>query len=338
MSKTKYRDTDFLYATGRVRALESKLLTKNDILKMIDARDAEAAYRVPEEKDLGYGFPAEEYEKALNAELHECYDLVDNIVGNDNDFMKVFRYKYDGHNFKTLIKEQMTDRPAPEDMFSDLGNASVEDLRAMLAAEKIDSDKVNETVGEAAIEAKKVLAETGDAQRVDIIIDKAVLVAMANKADRNGYTILVDIVKSMIDIANIRMIVRASRMNKDLGFVRHILSGAGYIPRDTFEKAFSDGMDAITELISKTIYGKHFEPALEQLRNGEPLTQFEKLCDDYNKKKLVDVKLVAFGIEPVVSYVFAKEAEVMAIRIIMASKYANVPAEDIYKRVREVIA
>ena len=42
----RYKDTDYLHAAARVAYLENQLITKNDLLKAIDAESAKDAYRL----------------------------------------------------------------------------------------------------------------------------------------------------------------------------------------------------------------------------------------------------------------------------------------------------
>ena len=49
-------------------------------------------------------------------------------------------------------------------------------------------------------------------------------------------------------------------------------------------------------------------------------------------------RFVPFGIEPVLSYLVAKENEAQAIRIVMASKIAGIAPEKITERLRETYA
>ena len=73
MAKTHYRDTDYLHATARVRAMENSMVTGRDFRKMIDAKSAEEAYKVLTDAAICQGVPLADYEQALGRNLQEAY-------------------------------------------------------------------------------------------------------------------------------------------------------------------------------------------------------------------------------------------------------------------------
>lgn len=49
-----------------------------------------------------------------------------------------------------------------------------------------------------------------------------------------------------------------------------------------------------------------------------------------------DAKIIPFGVEPVIAYIYAKETEIKIIRIIMVGKLNNIAAEVIRERLRDI--
>ncbi len=329
----KYRDTDYLHATARVRAMENSMLSGKDLRKMIDAKCAEEAYKVLADA-VGQGYALANYEQALNHNLKEAYRLVETIAPNPV-IVSIFRYKYDGHNLKTLIKAKKTaaDRT---DILSDLGNVSAETVAAELNAERFE--KVNPILGAAALEALEALAKSGDPQQVDLHMDKAVLEAMYQAATEFDNAFLTRFVAAQIDIANLRTAVRMLRMGKEVFALNRIMVEGGSINLSRISEAYLKGAEELTSLIAASDYGKYLEPAFAALRGKGSLTLFEKLCDNYLVSLLGNVKTVPFGVEPLIAYLFAKEAETKAARIVMASKLANVSAQQITERLRDTYA
>ena len=68
---------------------------------------------------------------------------------------------------------------------------------------------------------------------------------------------------------------------------------------------------------------------------GGPLTQFEKDCDDAVLDEVRRAQCVAFGEAPVIAYLAAKEAEILAIRIILTGRLADLAPDIIRERLRE---
>lgn len=62
----------------------------------------------------------------------------------------------------------------------------------------------------------------------------------------------------------------------------------------------------------------------------------EKLIDNYIMNMMRDAKIIPFGVEPVIAYIYAKETEIKIIRIIMVGKLNNIAAEVIRERLRDI--
>lgn len=329
----KLKDTDFLTASARIRALERSMVTGRDLRKMLDASSMEEAYKIAADLDLGAAYSYRDYELALRDSLADAYRLVSKIT-DQNPVFDVLRLKYDGHNIKTIIKSKATGAD-PSPLLTELGTLPPEALQAEFAD---GFTTLEPTLAAAAAEATDRLARTGDPQAVDILIDRAVLSAMREKATQFGVRYLTDYVRAQIDISNIRALVRLKRIGKEIDTLQKILVEGGEIPLQRLYEVFPRGYDELFSLLAATPYGRYLEPALEGLRQDKPLTQFERLCDDYTLQLMQRYRLVPFGIEPLITYILAKEIEIQDIRIVLASKLAGVPTEQILERLRQTYA
>ena len=329
-----YRDTDYLQATARVRAMEGFMVDGRGFTKMIDAKNAEEAFKVLSDAQIATGYDLPDYEKAFNHNLKETYDLVAS-VSPIPQLVDIFRYKYDGHNLKTAIKARRV-KADYSNIFSELGNVPSQSIMEQLDAKEFKNlPKILATAG---IEAQEQMAKNGDPQATDIIIDKAVLGAMYEKAKEIDNTFLLAFINAQVDIANIRAMVRLKRMKKDLATFKTILVDGGTIAMDKFHEAYLRGYDEMIELIAMSNYGTVLQPSFEQLKLEKSLSLFEKLCDNYAITLLSNVKFIPFGIEPLIAYIYGKECETKAARIVLASKIAGVPATQITERLRDVYA
>lgn len=332
--KVKFKDTDFLHATARIKVLETRLLTSRDLRRMAEASNVEESYKIVNDAGIGTQIPLKDYELALRESLLESYELIDQIAGY-RDLFRLFRYSYDGLNLKAVIKAQAMDA-GPRQAMTELGNLTPEVLLERFHAKKLEG--IHPIIARGALEAEESLAKSGDPQTVDVIIDKAVLEAMREKAGEYDSPFLQRLIRTRIDIANIRCLVRSKRMGKESAFFRKLLVEGGDIPLSKLIEAFPKGMEQVTEMLYTTRYGSFLEPSFEKLRTGGPLTVFEKLCDSYLVEDLDGARRIPFGIEPVLAYLCAKESEVQAVRIVLASKLAGVAPEEIMERLRQTYA
>lgn len=330
----KFKDTDFLHASSRIKSLEKKLITKRQLGQMADANTIDEAYKIVLDAGIGAGLPPEEYEQALRRSLLETYELLGTVTGVPEVF-HIFRYEYDGLNLKILVKsEALGLDPIPR--MTALGTISPAALQEQFKVKKLEGVPGEMAAG--TLEASETLARTGDPQAVDILIDKAVLAAMDSAAKGYDNRFLHRLVECKIDISNIRCMVRIKRMDKDTDFFRRVLAPGGAIDADAMADAYAKGMDQVVALIESSAYGPTLEPALSELRKGGSLSLFEKLCDNYLIGLTDGARLVPFGIEPMISYLYAKESEIKAARIVLASRMAGVAPELIKERLRETYA
>ncbi len=331
---TKFKDTDYLYATARLRCLENQMLGSRELQKMIDARTMEEAFKVLGEAGIGLNHSPEDYEQGLTESLKESYRLVEQL-SPQKGIAELFRYRYDGHNLKAIIKSRLVEG-GYDQICVDLGNLPPQELAGLL--ERGDMDGLHPLIGRAALEAQEALAKTSDPQLVDIIIDRGVLEAMGRRAAEYDSEFLNRLVTAQIDIANIRAAVRLQRMGKDAFFLRRVLAEGGRVETSRLIEAFGRGLDEILALLASSDYHTALEPAYDALRAGGGLTAFERLCDNCILGLLAKSKLIAFGIEPLISYLYGKESEIKAARIVLASKAAGVSAQQITERLRDAYA
>ena len=329
-----YRDTDYLHATARVRALENGMVTRRDFQKMIDAKTAEEAYKVLSDAPICHGVPMEGYEAALEQNLLDAYQLLDRIAPGSG-LTQLFRCQYDGHNLKTAIKARRATGDV-SGVYSGLGNLPAKEITAQLESGRLTG--IPTPLAQAALEASEALAKTGDPQAVDILLDRGILASMAQQAEKIPSPFLQKYVAAQIDIANIRAAVRLGRMGKNAFFLGKVLAPGGRIPLSAITEAYTKGTDAILAVVSSSPYEKALEPAFDSIRTGGSLSLFEKLCDNALVEVLDVVRRIPFGIEPLLAYLAAKEGETKAARIVMASKLAGVPSQQITERLRETYA
>lgn len=334
----RIKDVDYLYATARLRALEREMLSARDFQKMVDSATLEESYKTANDVSLHSSLPAARYEQAISDMLSRTWALVEELTGK-SPALEVFRLKYDGHNLKAIIKSQaLGSDPLP--ILSPLGTISPETLLAAWREREQKPDLLPRFLRAAALEASETLAKTGDPQKVDVLIDRAVLEGMLQLAEEIDFDFLTDIVRTYIDIENLRTAVRLKRIGRDVGMFKQLAVKGGKQPLDRLYAAYpAEGFSEMKDALFVTEYYSHFAPLLEGLSDShKPLTEFERGADNYQILLLRRSRLVSFGFEPVLSYLLAKENEGKQIRIVLASKAAGVEREKISERLRETYA
>jgi V/A-type H+-transporting ATPase subunit C len=103
-----------------------------------------------------------------------------------------------------------------------------------------------------------------------------------------------------------------------------------------FNENFDESLETLIDKLAYKDYSKVVEEGISSYMKTKSLTKFEKLSDDFMFELAKKGKYVAFGIEPLVGYLMAKENEVKIIRMIMVGKINEIPNELIRERLRDV--
>lgn len=328
---SKIKDTDYLAVSARVRALEKHLLTRERMERMIEAKDSAEAAKVLTE--CGYGELGEVTAANLEALLAKAQGETLADLGaalHNSALVDVFRIKYDYHNAKVLIKAEATGN-APEQLLLGAGRYAP----AALAEDyhKDDLRACSETFQAALAEAKGLLAANEDPQLCDFVLDRACYAELTEAAARSGSDFVRGYVRLLIDSANLRAAVRAARLGQGSDFLKKVLLPGGDVPPETVLRFKADELARVygnTPLAQAAELG-----AAVSAPGSGPLTAFERACDDAVTGYVRLARRVPFGEQPVVGYLYAREAELTAIRTILSGRMAGLSGDVIRQRLRE---
>ena len=328
-----FRDTDFISATARVRALENRIIGEKALRRLAQASGPEELFRTLASLGFGgEGLSALTFEEALSRELQAAFDEVERMVGCEQ-FGRLFRLKYDAHNLKVFLKAGRLPGYPVQKALSPLSRLGAKEMEEELAEGYFQ--KIYPPMGGAALRAREQLYQTGDPQVVDLILERAWLEGIAQLVREFESPFLRQLITAQIDIANIRIFVRAKRTGRGQEFLRGCLAEDGSIRRGVFLAAANSTFDAFFHALEHREYEAWLAPYFEDITAGRSLSGFEKACDNYLIHLIREAKFTAFGIQPLAAYLLAKEAENKAIRTVVASKLAGIPAQEILGRLRD---
>lgn len=326
--RKKNKDTEYLFLSARIRALERTLLTHQQLERMVDAGDVGEAVRVLTE--LGWESFDPQSATELNAVLLRRREQVFRELGQfmpDHAVLDVFKLKYDYHNVKTVLKSH----GEAENLLVDAGRIPAQELLQKYR-ERGKWDFLPGAMNVAAEDAARILAETGDPQLADFRLDRTCCQEMLALAEETKCAYLVDYVRATVDAANLRSLVRTLRLHKDAAFLRQILLPGGTVSPETIASKGVGG--GVAELFRTTAL-RDAAAAGETALSGGSLTEFEKLCDDAVLRQAGKARRIPFGVEVAIGYVAARESELTAVRMVLSGLAAGIPADTIRERLRE---
>ncbi len=326
---------DFTFQVAQIRAIESRLLTQDQVNRMLAAPDASSSLRILNDLDwsefLGEAKKPEEFEEVISAGLLEVKNQINNMAERKNDFDFIWLF-FDLQNTKLLLKAFLKNDQLEDirTFLSPLGSIHETKLEQIIFKElenKTEEEKKLIWITKAIKKAKKDFQENNDPEKIEIILYQAFCPKILQEAKKTGSQLMKEFFARMIDIENIKTFLR----KKDL------------INLKDSQNLFIQGGELKTELFSKvkTIKGylkklpnsKIKELLQDELKNEEKISylSLEKALDEYLFDILRPSKLEPFKADAIFAYFWTKNRNAEIIRAIMVGKLNHIPDEEIRK-------
>lgn len=325
----RIKDTDYLYLSTKIRAMETHLLAGERMERMLEAATVEDAAKVLAE----CGYPelstvtVDTVDEVLAQAREQLFAELSGLAPNEA-MLDVFKVKYDYHNVKSLLKSEALGLD-PARLLVDTGRVPPAMLEEVV--QKSEFRDLPKVMADAIIQSREVLGATKDPQRSDLVLDKAYFKEIETLAEDAGSEFLKGYVRMLVDAANLRSAVRVLRMGRDADYLAKVLFHGGSVSPARVLKA-ADG-----EALETVYFATPFEAAAaagQVAVQGDGLTRFEKACDDAVNAYMQKAKYVSFGEQPLLGYLSAKDNEFTAVRIILTGRLADLPADVIRERLR----
>ena len=274
-------DDKYLYAVTRIRALETKLLDKAKIERMVDTKNAEEVVRVLAETEyaslVSEMSSALDYETLLLKELERTYEFLREIAPSKG-IAQLFLIKYDIHNLKVLLKSSMLGEENDE-LLINIGSIPVNKLKEMVKEKNFnDFDPI---IADALKNILDNAAVAPDPQLIDLVLDKSQYEIMYNLAKQSKSSFLMDFVSAQIDMINIRSFLRIRIMGFGRDYLTKVIFPNGKLGLDFYSRNFDEPIEAIAEKLWATDYYKVIQEGLESFAKTKSFTKLERLIDDY---------------------------------------------------------
>ncbi|WP_416334742.1 V-type ATPase subunit [Anaerococcus sp. DFU013_CI05] len=340
------------------RIRENNLLTSNDLERLNDYNSVEDVLNALSDSSYRDAIQnlnrPEEYEKILDEELKNSYDLIENTAGDDN-ILQYFRERYNFHNLKVLVREIAQDE-SYANLYNDIGNIDLAYIKRHLSSDNIEvgflegleiegyepfnkSVNENDTYVEYGKKALAKFRETNNPKDIDITLDKAYYEKLLIDAKEIDLEELTKYTKERIDLINIKTLLRIKAQGNEASDLSEALIDGGYIePERLVELAPADINHIVVKLSNENI-NKYIVRALDDEKTlDQNLLDLEKAIDDHQMDYSRLAKSMTYGPEVLMNYIISKEAEIKNLRIILVSKLNSLPKEFTLERLRETYA
>lgn len=325
-------NTIFAQSVARIRFLETKLLGESKVQSLTEARDFQDCIRMLQDSSYVEYINSPSYEEGLKKALEDFYaDMYK--TSPMREVVDILAVKYDAHNIKALIKCKLSGNDA-SGMLINAGSIPSEKMEFMIKEENFrDMPKTLRPYIESALAVYK---DKRDPQAIDISLDLGLYMYMKEIAESSKLAYLMDVVKIMIDIANIKSFIRIKLQDRGREFLKKVYIPGGQLDFDIYGNNLNDSIENFPGKVYHTDYYRWVKPGIDEFVKGNNLGAIEKYGDNYIIGRLWGAKLISFGPEPLVAYMLAKENEIRALRIILTGKKNNVHPDNIRERLRDL--
>lgn len=325
----------FTQVIPRLRVMETRLLDRAKIDRMIDSNSPEEALKVLQETEYSALMSnvkrPEDYEVLLSGELKRVYKLLYDI-SPVKSIIDVMSLRYDYHNIKVMLKGKILDKDF-SGMVVPVGTVETSKIKYA-----IDNDYYRDLtpiMRKAIEEAMEDFNSTKDPQRLDIILDRFMFEHMLSINKHIEDKFLDKYLKYYIDLTNIKTLLRVKKQNKSRDFLNSVIIDGGYIDRDRLNAFLNDSVENIPGKLAHTDYSEVLRIGIEAYVKTGSINLLEKQSENFIMDYMKKAKYISFGIEPLIAYIYAKENEIKIIRIIMVGKLNNIAGEVIRERLRD---
>ena len=322
----------YTYPNARVRARTGRLFTEKEFSEIVESQNIEEVKNylrsVPDYAKYIDQYPLE---KALDTQLAESYDLIARITpDNSKEVFQFLLKKWDIRNLKSIViaKEAGLSTEETLNLIVPFG-ALTDKLDSLIEADTV-TEVLNALEG---TEYPKILEdaipiynETGLLLPLEASLDKYLLKnllrASATPEDDNT-SLLHNYIGTMVDVANIKIIIRAKADDLKYEDIEAYMISDGYQIREWKLKELMEAEDVagVVNGLEGTDYAPMLSDAMSDYTETNSMASFENALDNHVAKTAKTISLKnQFGIGPMIGFLNRKESEIKNLKIIARGK------------------
>jgi V/A-type H+-transporting ATPase subunit C len=326
-------DTRYAYAVARVRGMETRLLDRQWIERLLaetaqgtlkalsDSAYADAVADVGRPEDLERGL-----ERALAETLRTVAE-----ISPEPELIDLFRIRWDFRNLKSLLKASVQNLSGADiGVVRDVGTVDAGFLEK--AVREKDYTMVPAFLAEPARQAEEAYRSVGELSVIDEVLDAALWTHTLAVARGHGDSFLGDFFAAEIDLANIKTFVRMKDAGKELEDLSRALIPGGTVDLPFFEAMLGEPLDAFARGIEYGRYGSLSSIFRDWSRDKAHLLELG--CDNLLLRLTEPGKTIAYGIEPLVAFILLRRIEIKLVRAAVIAKLDGLERSEIEGRLR----
>lgn len=308
-------DWRYAYATGKVRVLETQMLSRNTLADLANAESFAAAaellagteYTISPEADNA------RIETMLLDRRSEARRLWVSLMEDEN-LVRMFRAREDFANMRLAVRRVVTERPLGRD-YSDEGAVPAEEFEEVFEQENYE--RLPEYLQDAVQAAVLGYYENKDIRRIDYEIDRVEARWQTRRSEELGSEFCLALSRIRIDLTNLRTMLRLKLAERE---ERHFFLPGGFLETERFVMGLEHSYDALAALFYGTPYHEVVDEGVRYLREQQSFLKLERSGEDYLMGYLKTTRSLAAGPQPLIAFLLMKEAEIRTVRMLLVGR------------------
>lgn len=310
-----------------MRTLELKLLDKAKFARLAQAQSIDELIQLL--GDLGYAHLASEisggreWDRFLQEEYGESLSMLEKLL-KEPSLVSFLRIRDDFHNLKVFLKAKLSGVKTDGGLKTN-GLMGLEAMDEALQEERIEL--LIPPVQPAARAALSAFSRFGQPQYLEMAIEQEMYQEILSELTDIESQFLVKLVRTEIDLANIKAFLRLCWRRAEIEEVRFALIENGLLDREFFFSIYSPGepLEALPPRFQYTDYADMVRQGVSYLTENNSFTRMERLAEDHLGKLLRRTKLVTLGVEPIIAYGLARKNELRLLNFMIVAKLNKLP-------------
>ena len=320
----------FEFALGRISVLSTHLLSASQLRRIAEAGSTKEAQKLLLETGYGENAATEqelatgEIDLIIRGQLQLTRKRIKELTP-DPELTGLFLLPVDTHNIKALLKARLLGTSA-DDILRDGGNFPLDTLKDMIQTKYYEDmppvyrDTQNEIESELGREADPLVFSA----MVDGAMfrhAKAIMDAKHEKGFIRAYFSL------WADFQNTLSLIRAQNLHWELSQLRLVLVDAGEIPRTVFEECLDTPPEQLGARLNQGAHGADLVQAINEFAQTGDLGIIARRMQEGKMQIIRLAKWETDSLGPIVGYLYAREVEAEALRLIFGALAGGFEAE-----------
>jgi vacuolar-type H+-ATPase subunit C/Vma6 len=335
------KDTRYAYTTGRIRALEVRLLGEADFSRMRQTSGVGEILQIlsklfPYSESVKKVQKEEDFEVGLEEESRRTYVELQSFCP-EPDLIDLFWLENDFHNLKILLKIHFQEKLSPAVLsplppaLSRAGTQAIEILRE--AIEKENFALLSSEIANLLEEIFPLVEDNPHPQFLDNLLDKRFFQFLLSKVEKYSDPFLRKLIQLQIDSFNIKTFFRIQFLRKEKELLKDFLIEGGGLNKDWLLRSVYQPKESQVLEIPGRKLREVVAAAFEEWDKERSLFGLDRFFDNLISKHTRCGFYITFGREPLVNYIFLKKQELKHLRVILREKLAGVSLEDVEKQI-----